>query len=59
MWAPSSYDWVYPLSYLFTFSIAAPHSVLVQLSYPQANLHQGVIPSAAPAHAADLQVLQD
>lgn len=41
MWKPSGYDWVYPLSYLFTFSIATPHSILVQLSYPKGNLLKG------------------
>ncbi len=41
MWSPSKYDIVYPLSYLFTFTIAAPHSVLVQLSWPVENLAQG------------------
>ena len=41
MWKPSAYDWVYPLSYLFTFSIATPHSILVQLAYPKGNLTQG------------------
>ena len=41
MWKPSAYDWVYPLSYLFTFSIATPHSILVQLSFPGLNLKQG------------------
>ncbi|CAL5220457.1 g2477 [Coccomyxa viridis] len=48
MWKPSAYDWVYPLSYLFTFSIATPHSILVQLAYPKGNLTQdnvyGVLP---------------
>ena len=41
MWKPSAYDWVYPLSYLFTFTIATPHSILVQLAYPEKNLKQG------------------
>ena len=41
MWKPSAYDWVYPLSYLFTFSIATPHSILVQLAFPSLNLKQG------------------
>ena len=41
MWKPSAYDWVYPLSYLFTFSIATPHSILVQLAFPGLNLKQG------------------
>ena len=41
MWKPSAYDWVYPLSYLFTFSIATPHSILVQLAFPEKNLQQG------------------
>lgn len=40
MWSPSKYDIVYPLSYLFTFTIAAPHSVLAQLSWPVENLQQ-------------------
>ncbi|EIE20383.1 hypothetical protein COCSUDRAFT_30594 [Coccomyxa subellipsoidea C-169] len=48
MWAPSKYDLVYPLSYLFTFTIAAPHSMLVQLAFPTENLAQdnvyGVLP---------------
>lgn len=44
MWSPSKYDIVYPLSYLFTFTIAAPHSVLVQLSWPKENLAQGAHP---------------
>lgn len=44
MWSPSKYDIVYPLSYLFTFTIAAPHSVLVQLSRPAENLAQGAHP---------------
>ena len=41
MWKPSAYDWVYPLSYMFTFSIATPHSILIQLAYPAGNLAQG------------------
>ena len=41
MWKPSAYDWVYPLSYLFTFTVATPHSILVQLAYPEKNLKQG------------------
>lgn len=45
MWAPSKYDLVYPLSYLFTFTIAAPHSMLVQLAYPKENLAQGARPT--------------
>jgi auxin influx carrier (AUX1 LAX family) len=52
MWGPSNYDWVYPLSYLFTFAIAAPHSVLVQLSFPGANLKQGARCCYAALHAA-------
>ena len=57
MWKPSAYDWVYPLSYLFTFSIATPHSILVQLAYPKGNLLQGEFQPracaicAAPRHA--------
>lgn len=45
MWAPSKYDLVYPLSYLFTFTIAAPISMLVQLAYPKENLAQGARPT--------------
>ena len=41
MWKPSAYDWVYPLSYIFTSSIATPHSILVQLAFPALNLKQG------------------
>ena len=56
MWAPSKYDVVYPLSYLFTFMIAAPHSVLVQLAYPKANLAQGarLLPARYPSCSAEL-----
>jgi hypothetical protein len=52
MWKPSAYDWVYPLSYLFTFSIATPHSILVQLAFPEKNLKQG-----EPLNMATLQFL--
>jgi auxin influx carrier (AUX1 LAX family) len=52
MWGPSNYDWVYPLSYLFTFAIAAPHSVLVQLSFPGANLKQDNVYGALPKSTA-------
>lgn len=48
MWKPSAYDWVYPLSYLFTFSIATPHSILIQLAYPKGNLAQGEPLGKAP-----------
>jgi auxin influx carrier (AUX1 LAX family) len=61
MWAPSKYDVVYPLSYLFTFMIAAPHSVLVQLAYPKANLAQdnvyGVLPRSGVRTASIVLML--
>jgi hypothetical protein len=54
MWAPSKYDIVYPLSYLFTFTIATPHSIMAQLAWPEANLAQG--PPLHPQSAAPLNV---
>ena len=52
MWAPSKYDVVYPASYLFTFLIAAPHSVLVQLAFPALNLKQDNVYGALPKSTA-------
>ena len=52
MWAPSKYAVVYPVSYLFTFAIAAPHSILVQLAFPAGNLKQDNVYGALPASRA-------
>ena len=54
MWKPSAYDWVYPLSYLFTFSIATPHSILVQLAFPGLNLKQGATSTLTFTHSKAL-----
>ena len=54
MWKPSAYDWVYPLSYLFTFSIATPHSILVQLAFPGLNLKQGAMSTLTFTHSKAL-----
>ena len=59
MWKPSAYDWVYPLSYLFTFSIATPHSILVQLAYPKGNLTQGEPTNRAPVAVHDLSLIAE
>ena len=58
MWKPSAYDWVYPLSYLFTFSIATPHSILVQLSFPGLNLKQGAASKSIIHHSKALWSFQ-
>ena len=41
MYAPSRYDHVYPFSYLYTYFVSVPHSILIQLASPTANKTYG------------------
>ena len=41
MFQPSKFDRVYPLSYLFTYFVTVPHSILTQLAFPAANFKYG------------------
>lgn len=41
MFQPSRYDTVYPFSYLYTYFVSTPHSILVQLANPTANKAYG------------------
>ncbi len=41
MYAPSRYDHVYPFSYLYTYFVSVPHSILIQLAAPTANKTYG------------------
>ena len=41
MFQPSKYDTVYPFSYLYTYFVSTPHSILIQLASPTANKEFG------------------
>lgn len=38
---PGCYDTVYPYSYLFTWFVTIPHSLLTQLAFPDDNTKYG------------------
>lgn len=42
MFQPSRYDNVYPFSYMYTYLVSVPHSILIQLANPTANKAYGV-----------------
>ena len=41
MYQPSRYDSVYPFSYLYTYAVSVPHSILIQLANPKSNKAYG------------------
>ncbi len=41
---PGCYDTVYPYSYLFTWFVTIPHSLLTQLAFPADNAKFGELP---------------
>lgn len=41
MYQPSRYDNVYPFSYMYTYFVSVPHSILIQLANPTANKAYG------------------
>ena len=43
MYQPSRYDQVYPFSYLYTYAVSVPHSILIQLANPTANAAFGTL----------------
>lgn len=47
MFQPSRYDSVYPFSYMYTYFVSVPHSILIQLANPTANKTYGVLPCPA------------
>ena len=42
MFQPSRYDNVYPFSYMYTYLVSVPHSILIQLADPTANKAYGM-----------------
>lgn len=52
MYAPSRYDHVYPFSYLYTYFVSVPHSILIQLASPTANKTYGNVYGVVPVNAA-------
>ncbi|EIE19348.1 hypothetical protein COCSUDRAFT_19779, partial [Coccomyxa subellipsoidea C-169] len=49
---PGCYDTVYPYSYLFTWFVTIPHSLLAQLAFPADNAKYSNIYGAVPNNAA-------
>ncbi|CAL5229390.1 g12708 [Coccomyxa viridis] len=52
MYKPSRYDSIYPLSYIFTYVVTVPHSILTQLAWPLGNAKQGNVFGVVPNNAA-------
>ncbi|KAL3149585.1 Lymphocyte transmembrane adapter 1 [Trebouxia sp. C0010 RCD-2024] len=52
MFQPSKYDTVYPFSYLYTYFVSTPHSILIQLANPTANREFGNVYGVVPVSAA-------
>ena len=46
MWAPAKYSRAYLVSFFYIFFLTLPHSISVQLAYPDANLKNGEKASA-------------
>ena len=43
MWVPAKYSKAYLASFFYIFVLTLPHSISVQLAYPDANLKNGTI----------------
>ena len=43
MWVPSKYRKAYLTSFFYIFVLTLPHSISVQLAYPDANLKNGPV----------------
>ena len=41
MWVPAKYSRAYLVSFFYIFFLTLPHSISVQLAYPDANLKNG------------------
>jgi len=58
MWVPAKYSRAYLASFFYIFVLTLPHSISVQLAYPDANLNNGtysLLPCCCPAAALLLQ----
>ncbi len=42
MWVPAKYSKAYLASFFYIFVLTLPHSISVQLAYPDANLQNGI-----------------
>lgn len=54
MWVPAKYSRAYLASFFYIFVLTLPHSISVQLAYPDANLNNGtysLLPCCCPAAA--------
>lgn len=52
MFQPSRYDHVYPFSYMYTYLVSVPHSILIQLANPTANKAYGNVYGVVPVSGA-------